>query len=664
METLPLLRAQVICRQASSYDRRGGNDNGFTNKAEWIRREKRARVVIFDALGPGSIRNIALSWPNHPRAPRLIERLWGRWLGRIKFFFGGETTATIDAPVRSLIGTEPHSYPLAVTAEQSPGSNASYVPVDFERGLKITVDGGGLPMVFHRIWYHCYPLGTPMLGEGAAGSSQALARWLDPEQARKPTRPLAVDLHDVVVPAGESCDVFRADTCGTVRCLRMQLPEDDDALRTVWLRAWWDDDEDPSIEAPLSLLFAVENRYSQQPAKQWENAEMRGAVVGQDPDGYSYLRLPMPYARRARIAVENRAERDVTLNGVRIEATNTVLPGLGGVAGYLRTQFRESRELTPGRDYVLAQLKGRGHIVGTILAVEDTSETFLEGDERIYTDGSRTPSVIGDATETYFNGGWYFWEKAFSCPLHGVSAFRMRKAGIGSNSDITMYRFHVTDWIPYRREARFSIQHGPFNDVPGNYRSLVFYYGLPSDGLVDSDAVNLAEPSDFEDHGFVGTADRQRKRDGFFTGEGNGQDLGLRSCPSWLHPMLWVLYLTVRGIFRDPPRDSPDRVRFTMSEYGAPHEFTVKVDPAASAIMLRRVFDQSVADQRARIDVDGVLAGLWLNAGRNKWKIFAEDDLILDPDATAGKSELRIRITPESKRFTAAEYKVFSLVDA
>ena len=129
-------------------------------------------------------------------------------------------------------------------------------------------------------------------------------------------------------------------------------------------------------------------------------------------------------------------------------------------------------------------------------------------------------------------------------------------------------------------------------------------------------------------------------------------------------PLSQIGPTTSAVIFRDPPRDSPDRVRFTMSEYGAPHEFTVKVDPAASAIMLRRVFDQSVADQRARIDVDGVLAGLWLNAGRNKWKIFAEDDLILDPDATAGKSELRIRITPESKRFTAAEYKVFSLVDA
>ena len=240
----------------------------------------------------------------------------------------------------------------------------------------------------------------------------------------------------------------------------------------------------------------------------------------------------------------------------------------------------------------------------------------------------------------------------------------MRKKGIGSNSDITMYRFHVTDWIPYRRGARFSIQHGPFNDVPGNYRSLVFYYGLPTDSLDDSDAVALADSNDLAAHAFSGSADRQRIREGFFIGEGNGQDLGLRSCPKWLHPMLWVLYLTARGIFHDPPATSPDRVRFTVSEFSEPHEFTVKVDPAASAIMLRRVFDQSVADQRARVDVDGVAAGIWFNPGRNKWKIFAEDDLILDPGATAGKSEIRIRITPESSTFTVSEYTVFSLTGA
>jgi len=90
--------------------------------------------------------------------------------------------------------------------------------------------------------------------------------------------------------------------------------------------------------------------------------------------------------------------------------------------------------------------------------------------------------------------------------------------------------------------------------------------------------------------------------------------------------------------------------------------FLESVKDQADAVMIRRVLDQSVFDQRARIEVDGKRAGVWFNTGNNRWKIFAEDDLILDPSATAGKSEIKIRVVPESKKFTAAEYTVFSIV--
>ena len=58
--------------------------------------------------------------------------------------------------------------------------------------------------------------------------------------------------------------------------------------------------------------------------------------------------------------------------------------------------------------------------------MENTHENFLEGDERIYTDGGRSPLIIGGATETYFNGSWYFCERAFACPVHGAPTFRMK----------------------------------------------------------------------------------------------------------------------------------------------------------------------------------------------------------------------------------------------
>jgi hypothetical protein len=663
METLPLLRDLVICREQSSHDRKGGNDNGFSNKAEFVRREKGRRVVNLDAAGPGCVYSIWYTWPNHPMYGKRVERAWAGWLGRIKFFFDGESEPRLQTPLRKLIGPEPFTYPLAVTARESTGGYNSYVPMPFQDGLRVSIDGGGTPMFGMHFWYHCYPRGTKVPTWTGGRDLAGAASQMHPETAWQPAGPALHEMNDVVIDPGETCDIFKSDQGGTVKCVRMQLPEDDAALRTLWLRAWWDDDEEPSVDAPLSLFFAVEHRYSKKKAAIKQNAEMRGVNVGQDQEGMFYLRLPMPFARRARLAIENRGDDKAAIAKVRIEADDRAPPGLGKSAGYLRTLFRQSSELTPGRDYLLAHIKGRGHIAGTVLAVEDTAETFLEGDERIYTDGCRSPHIMGDATETYFNGSWYFCEQAFACPLHGAPTFRMKRKIAGDPSDVTMYRFHPTDFVPFRSEVRFSMQHGGLNEVPGNYRSLVFYYGLPEESLVRTDYINMADSSDLDAHQFSGAAPvRTREREGFFEGDWNGQDLGLKKRPGWLPPILWMLSLTVRGVFHNPPKDSQYKVSFTVAEHKEPYEFTVKIDPKAEAVMLRRVLDQSIFDQRAVIEVDGKPAGVWFNTGNNKWKIFAEDDLILDPSVTAGKDEIRIRVVPESKVFTAAEYTVFSIV--
>jgi len=125
--------------------------------------------------------------------------------------------------------------------------------------------------------------------------------------------------------------------------------------------------------------------------------------------------------------------------------------------------------------------------------------------------------------------------------------------------------------------------------------------------------------------------------------------------------LLLITWLTGFGNLHSAPENSPDKVSFRIAVHDGPYDFKVRTDPQADAVMLRRVLDQSVFDQRARIEVDGQLAGTWYNTGNNQWKIFAEDDLILDPSTTRGKDQITIRIAPESPTFTAAEYTVFSI---
>ncbi|HUT55918.1 MAG TPA: DUF2961 domain-containing protein [bacterium] len=662
MQQLPVLHDLVLCRNLAAHDKKGGNDNGFSNKAEFVRKGKGISVVALDMAGPGCVFSMAALWMDHPVLhPDWLERMQTRLLGNVKFFFDDENEPRINTPLKDLIGPAPFSSPFCFTADQSAGAYVSYVPLPFQDGLRVTVDGGRLPMWDLEFWYHSYPAGTALPSWTRMDLSSAAAA-LDPETAWQPAGPVIREVEDLAIGPGETREFFRSDTGGTIKCIRMRLPEDDDVLKTMMLEAWWDDDREPSLAVPLSMFFAVENRFSKTEMAINDHAAMRGVIVGQDREGLFFLRLPMPFARSARLALENRGPAAATIALARVESDGRVVPGLGRSAGYLRARFRESHQLTPGADYHAAEIRGRGQIVGIVLAVADTNETFLEGDERIYADGSRSPLAMGEGTETYFYGNWYFLESAFALPLHGAPVFRMKTREYGDRADVTMYRFHVTDFIPFRSGARFSIQHGGFNEVAGNYRSLVFYYHLPEPGMARTDYFSVADAAGLEAHGFSGTPARTRLRDGFFEGEKNGQDLGLKKRPDWISPMVWTALMTARGNFHDPPDDSPDRVSFIVAEHEAPYEFTARIDPAAEAVMLRRVLDQSVFDQKATVEVDGRPAATWFNTGNNKWKIFAEDDLILDPAATRGKDKITLRIVPRSKIFTAAEYTVFSIV--
>lgn len=661
-KTLPRLRDLIICREASVHDRKGGNDNGFTNISEYIRPEIWPRVVVIDVSGPGCIYSSWYSWSNHNLIPFCFERMAADALGNVNFYFEGNTRPELSIALDKWNGDPPFDYPLTVTGKESTGGYTSYLPIPFSDGLKGTVDGGGLPSFFYHYWFHSYPLGTEVQPLEAA-MAQENAAFFDPETAMEPSGDIATELDDVTVSPSSTKDIFVKNESGTITCIRINIPEDDDILKSTWIQAYWDDESQPSINAPLSLFYAVENRFSKKRRVVSKNARLKSTVIGQDHEGMFYFRLPMPFKKNARISLCNKGAASAFFGKIVIEADTSVITGLGTSSGYFRTMFHESDELEPGRDYLFADIKGRGHIVGTILSVSDTSETFLEGDEHIYTDDCRTPFIIGDATETYFNGSWYFCSRAFSCPLHGAPTYRKKSISLGDTSDITMYRFHLTDLVPFRKRARFSIQHGPFNNVPGHYRSMVLYYGVNDSSLFKTDYIDMTDRDNLQNHDFYGDDPVSTKDlSGFFEGENNGQDLGvILKRPKFFPEIFWVSYLTITGIFHSPPEDSEYREHFSVVEHDAPYAFTVKIDPDNKGILLRRLFNQSIPDQRARVEVDGELAAVLYNAGSNQWKIWSEDDIVLKPETTANKDEIRIRIIPESPVFSSIEYTVFSI---
>jgi len=661
--TLPYLRDLTICRELSSHDRKGGNDNGFTNKAEQVKRLYGNKVVLMDAAGPGAVMSLWYSWFNHP-AYYFLEPIWSYGLGKARFFFEGQSKARFKTPLRRLVGAGPFTHPLAIHADDSTGGYVSYVPMPYRESLKAVLDGGGMPNFFYHIWYHTYPLGTEVESWRPSLEIDPPREW-DLEQARAPLSARSgkglrvIEKGPFSVGPGEEVRLMEWNAAGVIESIRMALPQDDEALKNLVLRAYWDGEEKPSVSAPLSLLFAIENRFEDDPRVKVQAADMKGIVIGKDRSGLYYFNLPMPFNHSARLCLFNSSHSAARLGRFAAAVRGGRLGEPGRTTGYLSTEFRQSRRLPRGRDYLMADLSGRGLIVGAVLAADDIPENFLEGDERIYTDGGRSPLIMGDATETYFNGSWYFFGRAFSCPVHGAPVFNRHEET--NKVAITMYRFHLTDFVPYRGGARFFIQHGAFNNVYGSYRSLVFYYGADEPSLAATDCLDLSDHASLVSHSFAARGPvTTKERDGFFEGVYNGQHLGFLERPEKVSPAVWMVRLTVKGVLEGPPQDSPDRRTFKVSYHHDAIEFDADVDPSARAVMLRRLFDQSVKDQRAIVYVDGEKAGTWCNAGGNRWKIWMEDDLILKPRLTRGKDKVRIRIEPQG-RFSAASYQVFAI---
>lgn len=315
---------------------------------------------------------------------------------------------------------------------------------------------------------------------------------------------------------------------------------------------------------------------------------------------------------------------------------------------------------------MVLETRGTGHYVGVVMLAADTQETFLEGDERIYVDGSRTPQVIGTATETFFQGGWYFLETAFSLQLHGAPLLTLLEGEASGKMDATMYRFHVTDLVPSYDSIRFGIMHGAINNIPVTYETLAFYYAVDESSLTLTDEVDVGDPASEESHGLTIPASLPGAvtLTAFYEGDRDGSTVGIYEEESLgeLTPQE-AADLNFRTIVAPPPaplpEESPDGITDDGRNLAAPHELRVSIGAENDGVKLRRRFDQGESRQRARVSIDGTFAGIWTYGGINPYKRWRDDDFEVPAHLTAGKDEITVGLEPLSEAWTAYHYWIF-----
>jgi len=137
VDRLPLLKESIRVASVSSYDRTGGNNDGFDGEFSYVRKEDDG-LVIADLEGPGVIYRI---WTPTP-SDDIME-----------FYFDGEKDPRIQVKFRELfLGNLPgFEAPLVGFGA---GGFYSYVPIPYKKSCKILVRADNFQ--FYQINYATY----------------------------------------------------------------------------------------------------------------------------------------------------------------------------------------------------------------------------------------------------------------------------------------------------------------------------------------------------------------------------------------------------------------------------------------------------------------------------------------------------------------------------
>jgi hypothetical protein len=457
LDLLPTFKQSVRIGSVSSYDRKGGNDDGFAGTYSFVRKEA-GGLVIADLKGPGAVTRI---WTPTP-SDDITE-----------FYFDGETAPRISEKFFDLFSGKKFPF-LAPLSGIGAGGFYTYVPLEYKKSLKIIVKAQNFN--FYQVNYATYADKSNV----ETYTSQPSQKYKnDLEKARKFIGSVGSDISGYgtldagkiqivnfngTLAAGKSLTVYESKKPGRIVGLKIS-PASAFAgkERDVILKIYYEGESAPSISVPIGDFFGYA----------WGQPAVKSLLLG-IWENTNYFYLPMPFEKAVRIelvsektggAIDVSAEIKYTEEGKRADE------------GKLYVLWRRENLTTDALPYTFLETNGRGHLVGAILQAQGTQPgsipEFFEGDDETTVDGELV--IHGTGSEDFFNGGWYDvpgrWEDRVSLPLSGSLDFKRYLARTGG------YRFFINDAYSFTKSIRQTIEHGPSgNKFPTDYASVTFFY--------------------------------------------------------------------------------------------------------------------------------------------------------------------------------------------
>jgi len=235
------------------------------------------------------------------------------------------------------------------------------------------------------------------------------------------------------------------------------------------LRIYWDDEQTPSVEAPVPDFFAVGHETF---------APVNSLAVIVNPRNALNCYWPMPFRKHVKITFTNDSDKDLNLLAFQIDyALTDVAPN----AAYFHAQWRRASTESVNPYVILDGVKGRGKYVGTFLSWTQMEKGwFGEGEIKFYMDGdTKYPTICGTGTEDYFLGSYGF-PQVYTTAYVGTT--------LAANYDAqppnfwSLYRWHIPDPICFEKNLRVTIQalgwgqNGKYKKTADDIASVAYWY--------------------------------------------------------------------------------------------------------------------------------------------------------------------------------------------
>jgi len=283
------------------------------------------------------------------------------------------------------------------------------------------------------------------------------------------------------IQPGATQEVFLAKGPGMISHIWFTIAAGANHLKELVLRMYWDGNPKPCVETPVGDFFGLNlGEYV------IYESEYLACSPGRSLNSY----FVMPFRKEARITVTNESVKQ-PVSSFYSNIDYMELTSLPDDALYFHASYRqaapnkpvvypEGKELNPDgkNNYVYAETRGRGHLMGVTLGVLQNAEFWMgEGDDMIFIDDETKPLIVGTGSEDYLLGSWNFGgrdgARPFSHHMYGAQYIQLPERTGGR---YLCYRWHGDNPVTFTRYMKHTMEHGHANNRGDNFYSCCYWY--------------------------------------------------------------------------------------------------------------------------------------------------------------------------------------------